>query len=69
MGKSRDQLAKVMAPLDYEHLNQLLDQPTDENLARWVRDRLSLDDGVNNVYGTRLGISVMLYSRNSSAKC
>jgi 6-pyruvoyltetrahydropterin/6-carboxytetrahydropterin synthase len=39
----RQRLAAVVAPLDYRHLNRELDQPTDENLARWIRDRLDLD--------------------------
>ena len=36
----RQQLAATLAPLDYQDLNQHLDQPTDENLARWTRQRL-----------------------------
>lgn len=36
----RQHLAAAVAPLDYQELNQYLDQPTDENLARWVRQRL-----------------------------
>lgn len=38
----RDQLMAVVAPLDYSDLNSLLEQPTDENLARWVRERLAI---------------------------
>lgn len=41
-------LARVIAPLDYRHLNTTLDQPTDENLARWIRRELGLS-GINNV--------------------
>lgn len=33
----RDHLASILAPLDYNHLNQVLSPPTDENIARWVR--------------------------------
>ena len=33
----RERLASIVAPLDYNELNQELEQPTDENLARWVR--------------------------------
>ena len=33
----REKLASTIAPLDYNELNQKLEQPTDENLARWVR--------------------------------
>jgi 6-pyruvoyltetrahydropterin/6-carboxytetrahydropterin synthase len=38
----------VVAPLDYRNLNDLLEQPTDENLARWVRARLDVP-GVTQV--------------------
>jgi 6-pyruvoyltetrahydropterin/6-carboxytetrahydropterin synthase len=31
-------LQRVVEPLDYRHLNQTLAQPSDENLARWIRD-------------------------------
>ncbi len=33
-------LLECVAPLDYTHLNTLVDIPTDENLARWVHARL-----------------------------
>lgn len=36
----REALARCIAPLDYADLNAELPAPTDENLARWVRDRL-----------------------------
>ena len=38
----RARLTTAIAPLDYRHLNEEIEQPTDENLARWVRDRLAL---------------------------
>jgi 6-pyruvoyltetrahydropterin/6-carboxytetrahydropterin synthase len=38
----RARLAHCVAPLDYQLLNECLDQPTDENLARWVWARLDL---------------------------
>jgi 6-pyruvoyltetrahydropterin/6-carboxytetrahydropterin synthase len=44
----RDRLAAAVAPLDYQHLNVKLAQPTDENLARWIRDRLDLQ-GIDTV--------------------
>jgi 6-pyruvoyltetrahydropterin/6-carboxytetrahydropterin synthase len=44
----RDRLASVIAPLDYNDLNQQLTQPTDENLARWIRTRLNLP-GIENI--------------------
>lgn len=34
-------LRAAVAPLDYAFLNQHLAQPTDENLVRWVRERLA----------------------------
>ena len=37
----RDALAAVVAPLDYALLNDHLDVPTDENLARWIRQALA----------------------------
>lgn len=37
-------LAHVTAHLDYRNLNATLDQPTDENLARWIRHQLSLSE-------------------------
>ncbi|MBK1724417.1 6-carboxytetrahydropterin synthase [Thiocystis violacea] len=36
-------LKTCVAPLDYQDLNAVLPVPTDENLARWVRDRLGLN--------------------------
>ncbi|SDX63548.1 6-pyruvoyltetrahydropterin/6-carboxytetrahydropterin synthase [Allochromatium warmingii] len=38
----REALAACIAPLDYQDLNTLLPIPTDENLARWVRERLAV---------------------------
>ena len=38
----RDALARCIEPLDYQDLNAILPVPTDENLARWVRDRLAV---------------------------
>lgn len=35
-------LGACTAQLDYRHLNELLPVPTDENLARWVRDQLQV---------------------------
>jgi len=39
----RERMAGVVAPLDHALLNDHLAEPTDENLARWVRNRLSAD--------------------------
>ncbi|QKE37695.1 6-carboxytetrahydropterin synthase [Ferrovum myxofaciens] len=38
----KDKLASIISPLDYSELNCELEQPTDENLARWIRSRLDL---------------------------
>lgn len=38
----RERLERVVAPLDYRSLNEQLAEPTDENLARWIRDRTDL---------------------------
>ena len=35
-------LCRALEPLDYRHLNDTLAQPTDENLARWLRARLEV---------------------------
>lgn len=39
-----DRLQRVVSPLDYRSLNDIVDQPTDENLARWIRQRMDLAD-------------------------
>jgi 6-pyruvoyltetrahydropterin/6-carboxytetrahydropterin synthase len=36
----REKLTAAISPLDYSDLNRELEQPTDENLARWIRSRL-----------------------------
>ena len=38
----QDCLQQCIAPLDYQLLNDQLEQPTDENLARWVRNHLDI---------------------------
>ena len=40
MDKLRAQLAKAVTPLDYRALNDTVAEPTDENLARWLRKQL-----------------------------
>jgi 6-pyruvoyltetrahydropterin/6-carboxytetrahydropterin synthase len=42
VGELEQRLLACIAPLDYNELNRVLDQPTDENLARWIRDRLDV---------------------------
>jgi 6-pyruvoyltetrahydropterin/6-carboxytetrahydropterin synthase len=44
----RDRLSATVQPLDYDFLNRKLEQPTDENLARWVRQHLDVP-GIDNV--------------------
>lgn len=41
-------LARAVSPLDYQSLNEWVDQPTDENLARWLRRRLDVP-GVDTI--------------------
>lgn len=36
----KEAMARCVGPLDYHDLNECLAVPTDENLARWVRERL-----------------------------
>jgi 6-pyruvoyltetrahydropterin/6-carboxytetrahydropterin synthase len=38
----REKLIATISPLDYNELNRELEQPTDENLARWVRSNLDI---------------------------
>ncbi len=44
----RERLERCIEPLDYRLLNDLLEQPTDENLARWARAKLALN-GIDQV--------------------
>lgn len=45
----RRRLEACVAPLDYALLNQTLPQPTDENIARWIRQRLETEFGVPGI--------------------
>jgi 6-pyruvoyltetrahydropterin/6-carboxytetrahydropterin synthase len=38
----RKALEESVAPLNYSYLNQALEHPTDENLARWIQEHLHL---------------------------
>lgn len=38
----RQLLSNAVSPLDYQFLNDSLSQPTDVNVARWLRDQLAL---------------------------
>lgn len=44
VGVLRQLLSNAVAPLDYEMLNAKVGTPTDENVARWIRERISLPD-------------------------
>jgi 6-pyruvoyltetrahydropterin/6-carboxytetrahydropterin synthase len=44
----RETLVATLEPLDYRFLNDTLEQPTDENLARWLRSRLAVP-GIDTV--------------------
>jgi 6-pyruvoyltetrahydropterin/6-carboxytetrahydropterin synthase len=44
----REALIGAIGPLDYRRLNDTLDDPTDENLARWVREKLGAP-GIDSV--------------------
>ena len=45
----RLRLEAAVAPLDYTLLNDTLAQPTDENIARWLRERLAGEFGVPGI--------------------
>lgn len=36
----RVRMEQALEPLNYVHLNRVVDQPTDENIARWIRAQL-----------------------------
>lgn len=38
----RHRLEECVAPLNYAHLNRVVEEPTDENLARWLRRQLDV---------------------------
>jgi 6-pyruvoyltetrahydropterin/6-carboxytetrahydropterin synthase len=44
----RARLGDVLQPLNYGHLNQVIEQPTDVNIARWIEKELALP-GVNRI--------------------
>ena len=46
--KLRTQLTHAITPLDYRSLNEIVMQPTDENLTRWLRGQLDVP-GVETV--------------------
>ena len=37
------QLQAILMPLDHRYLNDILSNPTNENIARWIRNKLSLE--------------------------
>lgn len=44
----RERLESCVTSLNYTHLNRLIDQPTDENLSRWIRQELQIP-GIDRV--------------------
>ena len=48
VGELSSKLKAVIAPLDYTHLNKVLTEPTDENLARLIRKTIQAP-GIENV--------------------
>lgn len=44
----RERLEACVAPLNYAYLNRVVEEPTDENLARWIRQQLKVP-GVDRV--------------------
>jgi 6-pyruvoyltetrahydropterin/6-carboxytetrahydropterin synthase len=38
----REELVRAVSPLDFQCLNDIVDEPTDENLARWLRRSIQL---------------------------
>jgi 6-pyruvoyltetrahydropterin/6-carboxytetrahydropterin synthase len=44
----RQRMEQALEPLNYVHLNAVIDQPTDENIARWIRKQLALP-GIDRV--------------------
>lgn len=38
----RRRIELALEPLNYVHLNKVIDEPTDENIARWLRQRLAV---------------------------
>lgn len=45
----RRRLEACVAPLDHQLLNEQIKQPTDENIARWIRQRLEHEFGVPSI--------------------
>jgi 6-pyruvoyltetrahydropterin/6-carboxytetrahydropterin synthase len=56
----RSRLASVIEPLNYNELNLEIEQPTDENIARWVRSRVAVDGiengGIENAWIENVGV-------------
>ena len=44
----RERLKKYVSQLDYSHLNDIVEHPTDENLARWIRQAIRVQ-GIERV--------------------
>lgn len=48
VAKLSEAIQRCVAPFDYNHLNTIIDHPTDENLARCLRDNIHLP-GLNSI--------------------
>ena len=66
VGALRDMLGECVAPFDYHLLNDHFAQPTDENIARWIRTHLKITeiDGVGVQSTQQQGVDV---DRNNHA--
>jgi 6-pyruvoyltetrahydropterin/6-carboxytetrahydropterin synthase len=42
VAKLRHHMEQTLEPLNYVHLNKVIHQPTDENIARWINSRLAV---------------------------
>lgn len=56
----RRRLEACLAPLDHRLLNSTLEQPTDENIARWIKKRLEQDFDVPGIQ--QIGIQSTAHS-------
>jgi 6-pyruvoyltetrahydropterin/6-carboxytetrahydropterin synthase len=66
VGELRARLSSCVKPLDYNDLNLALAQPTDENLARWVRAKIEAP-GVDVVGVQSTGHEGVDIDRNNDA--
>ena len=70
VGVLRHLLSSYVMPLDYDVLNEHISIPTDENIARWIRDKFTLAhvDSVGVPDGTMApGDAAVMGPRKASA--